>query len=190
MAEPKETPAQATRRRWISFGEVVAVAAVLISAASWWDGRQARERDEAARAAEGQPKAGPSLIITATPISDGDGLQLAAARGDQVIQSQTLIGPGGASADSTGPGTLDAALVEVAARQRTNRSGRIPVAILTRYVEGDAMREDRALYDVGYRRHERVLRSDAVELTGLSLVRRLGKSDPQAAVDARYGKRS
>ena len=190
MAEPKETPAQATRRRWISFGEVVAVAAVLISAASWWDGRQARARDEAARAADGQPKAGPSLIITATPISDGEVLQLAAARGDQVIQSQTLIGPGGSTADSTGPGTLDATLISDAARQRTARSGRIPVAILTRYAVDDAMREDRALYDVGYRRHERVLRSDAVELTGLSLVRRLGKSDPQAAVDARYGKRS
>ncbi len=190
MAEPQETAAQATRRRWITFGEIIAIAAVLISAASWWDGHQARVREEAARSAEERPKSAPALIIVATRVSDGDALELAAARADQVIQSQMLIAPGGKSDDSTGPGTLEASLIEAAARTGKAKTGRIPVAILTRYAVDDAMREDRALYDVGYRRHERVLRSDAVELTGLSLVRRLGKSDPQAAVDARYGKRS
>ena len=188
MAEHPETAAQATRRRWITFGEIVAVVAVVISAASWWDSREARGREDASESR--RERAVSALILTATPVSDGDELRLAAARDDQVIQSQQLTAPGGQTSDSTGPATIPESLIADAARAMKAKSGRVPVAILTRYVVDGEMHEDSALYDVGYHTHERVLRSDGVTLTGLSLVKRLSSGDPAKAVEARYAKRS
>jgi hypothetical protein len=70
------------------------------------------------------------------------------------------------------------------ARGATARQGRLPVGIVTVFIEDGETKTDRAIYLVGYSLHPRVLRSDKVELEGLSLVRRGLGEDVQAAVDA------
>lgn len=57
--------------------------------------------------------------------------------------------------------------------------------IATTYVAGTITATDRALYDLGFSLHGRLLRPDAVTIEGVSLVRR-GGGDLQAAADARF----
>ena len=62
--------------------------------------------------------------------------------------------------------------------------GRLPVGIVTTFIEDGQTKTDRAIYLLGYSAHPRVLRSDKVELEGLSLLRRGAGEDIQHAVDA------
>jgi hypothetical protein len=72
------------------------------------------------------------------------------------------------------------------ARAGKGRSGRMPVAIATTFIEDGQTKSDTALYQLGYSAHPRVLRSDKVELEGLSLLRHGVGGDAQAAVDAAW----
>ena len=60
------------------------------------------------------------------------------------------------------------------------------MGIATTFIEDGQTKTDNALYQVGYSAHPRVLRSDKVELEGLSLIRRGVGGDIQAAVDAAW----
>ena len=64
------------------------------------------------------------------------------------------------------------------------------MAIVTTFLEDGQTKTDTALYQLGYSAHPRVLRSDKVELEGLSLIRRLGGGDVQAAVDAVWARQN
>ena len=93
MAEPAETPAQ-RRRRWINFGEIVGVLALLVSAASLWDSHQSRVAETVA--ARPTPAPVHPLVLTAVPDGDARILKISAAAGDAVIQTQTVLFPKGA----------------------------------------------------------------------------------------------
>ena len=66
---------------------------------------------------------------------------------------------------------------------RKARQGRMPVGIQTVYIEDGQTRTDRAVYQLGYSLHPRMLRGDKLELEGLSLARRGVAGDLQAAAD-------
>src|SRR5688500_9961952 len=85
----------AIRRRWLTLGEVLAVAAVLISALTLWNNYQERSSAEAERAAEKQADAARSqiLVLKAEASRDGKRLALAALDPAQAIQSQTILFP-------------------------------------------------------------------------------------------------
>ena len=68
------------------------------------------------------------------------------------------------------------------ARDGKLRRGRLPVGVVTVFIEDGQTKTDRAIYQLGYSSHPRVLRSDRVELEGLSLSRRGVGEDVQAAV--------
>ena len=95
-----ETPeekreAAAIRRRWITLGEVLAVVAVLISAATLWNSYAERKSTEAERSAAAQKEARTetALVLRARVVDDGRRLSLEAVDGDQVIQSQSIAFP-------------------------------------------------------------------------------------------------
>ena len=56
--------------------------------------------------------------------------------------------------------------------------------LVTRVLIGGQVREDRAVYDIGYNWRPRFMRDDTVALEGMTLVARGG--DVQARVDARW----
>ena len=184
-----ETPSQKRRRlRWLTLAEVIGVSAVAISAASYWDSR--RERTVAEAPAPPKP-----LLLVATVTSEGDGLALRPARGDATVQTQTLIFPAGVRADSvetTGNPRIEVAWIEGGLRKAVDDDvvppPRLPVGIVTTFEDGGNIRSDAALYDLGYAFHDRVLRGRAVELEGITLVRRLPASGLKAAVAARWAK--
>ncbi|MBS0334375.1 MAG: hypothetical protein JSS35_16525, partial [Proteobacteria bacterium] len=69
-----------------------------------------------------------------------------------------------------------------------HRSGRLPVGVVTTFIEDGQTKTDRSIYLVGYSLHPRVLRSDQAEMEGLSLVRRGVGEDLRAAVDALWAR--
>jgi hypothetical protein len=105
-----------------------------------------------------------------------------------VIQTQTVWFPAELRSDSvetTGNPRLEIGWIEKGLRKKAGkaRTGRVPVGVLTVFIEDGQTKTDRALYLLGYSLHPHLLRSDRVELEGLSLVRRGIGENLQAAVD-------
>lgn len=189
-----ETPAAATarrRRRWLTLAETVGVIALLISAASFWDSHQERARNEAREAA---PAPRPKLTLTGKAVDDGARLDLSASADGIVVQTQTIIFPKALDADSvdtTGDAHIEARwfedglLATVPDHDGVFR-GRMPVGIITKFEVGGETVTDTALYDLGYTLHPRTLRSDRVELQGLSLVARGLGDKLEARLESRW----
>ena len=75
MSEP-ETPQQraeaaAIRRRWITLGEILAVAAVVISGLTFWNSYQERSSAEAEKAAAKQAKSQKAQTLILSASTDG-----------------------------------------------------------------------------------------------------------------------
>ena len=201
-----ETPAEKRRRlRFLTLAEFVGVAALIIAGLGYWDSHRERTQTARERAAEVQErkaeaKAGAlklSFLMTGTPESGGERLRLSSVHADQVIQTQAIRFPGeirGDDVQTTGNPRLEAGWIDGGltkaehARGGKSHQGRIPVGIVTVFIEDGQPKTDRAIYLLGYSSHPRVLRADKVALEGLSLMRRAVGEDLQAAVDQAWAR--
>jgi hypothetical protein len=89
----------------------------------------------------------------------------------------------------TGNPRLEVGWVEEGLRKAKTKEGRVPVGVLTVFIEDGQTKTDRAVYQVGYSLHSRTLRKAKVELDGLSLARRGVTGDLQAAADTLWAAR-
>jgi hypothetical protein len=190
--------------RWLSLAELVGIAALVIAGLGYWDSHRARtqaDREKAAEARERQAQAQKeaqagalrrAFLMTGTPQAGGEQLRLSAVHSEQVIQTQEVRFPAEVRVDpvqTTGNPRLEASWFEAGlakalhARDDTRKTGRLPVAIATTYIEDGQTKTDRSVYQLGYSLHPRVLRADKVEMEGLSLVRRGTSDDLQGLVD-------
>lgn len=189
--------------RWLSLAEIVGVAALVIAGLGYWDShreriqqdrqRNAAERDKAAeerrRAADAQAAAQKlAFLMTGAPDASGGKVRLTAVHPEQVIQTQTLWFPTLIRADSlatTGNPRIEVGWIDAGLRKASGRSdnGRVPVAIETVFIQDGQTRTDRAVYLLGYSRHERLFGGPKLELEALSLARRVGSGDLQAAAN-------
>lgn len=186
--------------RWLSLAELVGITAVVIAGLGYWDTHRERAQTDRERAAEArekqaEAKAGAlklSFLMTGTPEGDGERLRLATVHSEQVIQTQAVSFPAeirGDAVQTTGNPRIEAGWFEggldraLRARDDKRHQGRLPVGIATTFIEDGQTKTDQAIYLIGYSTHPRVLRSDKVEMEGLSLVRRGVGGDLQAAVD-------
>ena len=203
---PSETPAEraearaeaaATRRRWLTLAEVVAIAGVVIAGLTLWNNWQGREADQAARLSQQASEANAahtSALVTFTAKPQDDGARLALADAAHTIQSIEVRFPralGVAPQSSTLDPTIEAnwfedALLKAIGKGPAAQHGRLPVLITADYWDGGEHRTDTALYDIIWQTHGRFLRGRALELKGIVLERRHGAT--QAAVDARWAK--
>ena len=199
-----ETPTERKRRlRFLTLAEFVGIAALAIAALGYWDTHRERTQTDRERAAEAQEKKAEAkagalkltFLMTGSPEGSGERLKLSSVHAEQVIQTQTLTFPTeirGDPVQTTGNPRVEAGWIEGGvtkaehARGGKGRSGRLPVAIVTSFIEDGQTKTDTALYQLGYSAHPRVLRSDKVELEGLSLLRHGVGGDPQAVVDAAW----
>jgi hypothetical protein len=197
-----ETPSERKRRlRFLTLAEFVGIVAVVIAALGYWDSHRERAQTDRERAAEqrekqAEAKAGAlklTFLMTGAPEGGGDRLRLTSTHPEQVIQTQSVSFPSevrGDAVQTTGNPRIEAGWFEGGltkaehARGGKQRRGRLPVGIVTTFIEDGQTKTDRAIYLVGYSAHPRVLRSDKVELEGLSLLRRGVGEDLQGAVDA------
>jgi hypothetical protein len=194
--------------RWLTLAEIVGVLALALAALGYWDSHSQRRLDQSERAQadrdraaaakehEAELKAGVlklTFLMTGAPNASGDQLRLTAAHAEQVIQTQTLWFPTVIRPDpveTTGNPRIESAWVADGVRKLGGKAdhGRIPVALLTTFIEDGQTRSDRALYMMGYRLHPRLLGGPRLELEGLSLARRDVQGDPQTAADQQWAR--
>ena len=191
--------------RWLTLAEFVGIVAVAIAALGYWDSHKERalserERAAAEKAHEAEARAGAlklTFLMTGTPEGSGERIRLAAVHGEQVIQTQSLSLPGevrGEAVQTTGNPRIEAGWLEGGLEKALHAHGvkathgRVPIGIVTVFIEDGQPKTDRAIYLLGYSLHPRMLRSAKVELEGLSLVRRGVGGDVQAAVDAAWAR--
>ncbi|MBE7217010.1 MAG: hypothetical protein INR64_00910 [Caulobacteraceae bacterium] len=202
MSEQARTPWW--RRRWVSVGEVVAIAALVIAALGYWDAHRDRRAARAEKAVAAQQEARrEALVLTASVGDDGARLLLAPLQPGQAVQSQRYAFPTAVldrpmEVSSAQPqidrAWFDAGLkhaLQTAAEARGDRlaegEGALPVAIVTSYIEDGEPRTDASLYRIGFRLAPAGLFGGwRLVLQGLSLVRHGLGADPQAAANASW----
>jgi hypothetical protein len=194
MSEPAAKPKRRIPVRWLALSEIVAVAAVVIAGLGYWDNhrereQQSRDKAEAAREKRAEERASAvkqSFILTGQASSER--IRLSPVNPDQVIQTQTLTFPTpvrGDEVQTTGNPRIDRKWFEDGLKKARHGDGsRLPVGVVTTYIEDGETRSDRAIYFVGYSLKGRLLRGAEVQLDGLSVARRGVSGDLQAQVDA------
>ncbi|MCM8731384.1 hypothetical protein ACFO8O_10475 [Hephaestia sp. GCM10023244] len=185
--------AAATRRRWITLAELLAMAGVAIAGLTLWNNWSQRRDDATARKAEQVAQAHAAAIVSlvATPIDNGAALALK----DPAHRIQSL--------DITFPADLglpvrhavvdtriDAnwfarTMLDLTDRGPDQVEGRLPVLITSDYWDADQHRTDSAIYDIIWHTDGRVLRGRKLRLKGLVLRERSGSAKRLDALWAR-----
>ncbi len=196
-ATPEERrEAAATRRRWVSLAEAVAVAGLVIGALtlwlSWSDKRDARVEKATEQAETARERARIELI--GTPARDGESLALKDERHD--LSDATVTFPkalGIAPQRPSGDPAIELSwfrdpLLSLTDHGPDDRTGRLPVLLTVRYWDGDTARTATGIYDIVWSTNGRALgfiRGRALHLKGLRLRQRGGD---QAALDAAWAR--
>ncbi len=153
----------------IRFGEAVALTGVLIAGLGLYFTYSDRQHDkqEAARAAaqaSQQAKVQAPLILR----GDGEGgqIRLTPANADQVVQSQTFYFPANVRGDPvqiTGEGRLEAGWFAAGLKRALHGADDngsehdLPVAVETTFLDHGDQRTDRAIYQIGFSVHPRLM---------------------------------
>jgi hypothetical protein len=192
-----ETPeSRAARRRWLTLGEFVAVAGLLIAAVSlylnWSDRRtdEAERRAEQAEARKSAAEQGRRVGLVATD-ANGDVLSFKGAACD--LQSADISFPSALNVPAQSV-TLDSHIdadwfadpVLQALGPAKTKKGRLPVLIVSRCTGASGERLERAIYEVPFTVESRFLRGKTLRLRGLVLQRYVTEGTAQASLDAAW----
>lgn len=198
-AELRAAEAAATRRRWVTLAEVLAVLAVLISALTLWNSWSERSDSKAVKTAEAERASTRAATLVLVAVRRGDRtLALKPSADEQSVQSQTIAFPTAlhaAPAQTTGEPRIEAGWFEDGLKKAREAAGladnsrgdeRLPIVISTRFLVDGEPHEDVALYDIGYTISGRLIAGHSVKLRGLSLVKRVHGAEAQTTLAARW----
>lgn len=183
----------ATRRRWITLAEVVAVAGVLIAALTLWTSWSDRRADRADRLAQDRQAAAARgrFEVRALPSDKGDALVIQ-RDDDHALKDVTIRFPTplGVAAQNPADFTISrdgfrAALLKATDGGPDARTGRLPVLLRVQYWDGDVVRDVTGIYDVIWRTEGSFPFGRTLKLEGLRLRQRGGTP---AALDAAWAK--
>lgn len=167
MSDNPETPAQRRARlRWVTLGEAIAIAALILSGLGLW--HEWNRREEAKVIVE-KPAAIP-LALRGRAQDEGRALEIAPVEDSHALQSLT-ISANGSTVELGSDGLLDAdaaedLLGEAAAGKGTRR---LPVRVVARYVEAGADKTATGSYALAYRwQSGGLLGGRSLRLVGLS----------------------
>jgi hypothetical protein len=161
----EETPAEkaetrAIRRRWITIGEAVAVAGVIIAGLTFWNGYEDRrdavaEREVATLAAAAEKNAARHRVTLAASAVDGDGIAFG-AQGGCPLQSSEIRFPSAFGVDPKSTvithriesDWIAKPLLKLTDGGADRREGRVPVLIDAECIAEDGNRDETAIYDL------------------------------------------
>jgi hypothetical protein len=164
MSTPEE--AKRTRRRWIGFGETIAVIGVVISGIALWKTWDSGDKP-AVVVEKRQPV---PLTLRARAQNDGRTLEISPIEPGHALQSLAIT-LGGTTLTVGSDGELGAGDVEKALKGRDENKGAhsAPVRIDARYVEAGADRRGGGSYVLRYRwEGGGLFGGRSIRLTGLS----------------------
>lgn len=198
---PKPESRPPGRRFWLTVGEVVAVLGLGLAGLNYWENHRDREQALRQEAAKAQAQSRSVFLMRGEADEDGERVMLEPSNPAQVVQTQRYFFPTPVldHGKEIGAGRLqidrvwfDDGLKKAlrAARKAgaplPKGEARLPVGIVTTYVEDGETRTDQSIYRVGYVVQPGMLGALKLKLVGVSLVRRDVKGDVQAAVDAAW----
>lgn len=200
--EARAAEAAAIRRRWLTLGEVLAVAALVISALTLWLNWTERSDVQAQQTVQSKRASARAATLTlrAEAAGGGDRLDLRPVQSAQQIQEQTIRFPDQLSVDAvetSGEPRVESDWFEDSLKKARNRAGlpddsrgdeRLPVIVTTHFLVDGQAYEDSALYDIGYTISGRMLGGHSVTLRGISLVKRLKLGETSQALADRAGR--
>jgi len=165
-----ETPEQ-RRRRWISFGELIAVLALIVSALGVWVSWKSNGSEKPAPASE-QHKPIP-LTLRGTVDSNDRVLTIIPADPEHALQSLTVTIAGASPIDVGSDGRLNASDVESALKghekELKDHVYSVPARIAAHYVENGVDRHGGGTYTLRYRwEGGGLFGSRSLQLVGLS----------------------
>jgi len=147
-----ESP-EARRRRWISLGETIAIAALIVSALGVWIAWKSSKNDQPTRVVE-QRTAVP-LALRGTADGDGRTLTIMPADSGHALQSLRLTIKGAQPIEVGSDGRLSASEVQPALQGREKEAKdvphSVPVRIDARYVEAGNDRRGGGSYVLRYK---------------------------------------
>jgi hypothetical protein len=142
-----------SRRRWISFGELIALAALAVSAAGVWIAWKTNSKDEPTRIVEQRPAV--PLALRGTVENDGRVLTITPADPSHALQALTVTIKRSSPIEAGSDGRISARDVESALKDRDKESKevvqRVPVRIDAHYVEGGTDRRGGGNYVLRYK---------------------------------------
>jgi hypothetical protein len=132
-----ETESQRTRRRWINFGELIALAALIVSAVGVWINWKSSDEDKPTAIVEQRPSI--ALTLRAKADEDGRKLDISPVESSHALESLTLTIKGSPPITVGSDGEINASDVESAFKghdkEAKDRVYSVPVRIDARYVE-------------------------------------------------------
>ncbi|MFL6752172.1 MAG: hypothetical protein ACJ8FL_02960 [Sphingomicrobium sp.] len=148
-----ETESQRQRRRLINLGELIALAALIVSALGVWIAWKSSSEDKPTRIVEQRSTV--PLALRGTPDSDGRTLTFMPADPSHALESLTVSIKGAPPIEVGSDGRLFASDVESALKDRDKEAKdvthSVPVRIAARYVESGADRRGGGAYVLRYR---------------------------------------
>lgn len=150
-----ETESERSRRRWITLGELIAIAALMVSAVGVWISwkHSGGGDDKPTRIVE-QRQAIP-LTLRAKAVDEGRKLEIGPVESTHALESLTVTLPGASPIEVGSDGELDASAVESALLNRDkepkDRTLSVRARIDARYVEAGKDRRSAGSYALRYR---------------------------------------
>jgi hypothetical protein len=148
-----ETESQRRRRRWITFGELIALAALIVSAVGVWISWKSSDNDKPTRIVE-QRQSIP-LTLRAKAEDDGRKLDISPVEQSHALESLVLSLPGAPPIEVGSDGELSASDVEAALKNHEkepkDRTLAIRVRVDARYVEAGNERHGGGSYTLRYK---------------------------------------
>ena len=140
-----------TRRRLINLGELIAIAALAVSAVGVWIAWKSSNEDKPTRVVE-QRQAIP-LTLRGTVQNEGRALVIEPVEQSHALESLTLTIKGASPIELGSDGKLDASSVEAAVGDTDDAKGThsLPVRVAARYVEMGKDRQGSGSYVLRYR---------------------------------------
>ena len=141
------------RRRWITLGELIALAALLVSGLGVWISWKSSSSDKTTRVVE-QHQPVP-LVLRGIPDSDGSTMIIAPVNRDHALESMTVAIKGASPIELGSDGRLSASDVQAALNDRPkeekDRTYSLPVRIDAHYVELGTDRRGGGAYVLRYK---------------------------------------
>jgi hypothetical protein len=153
MNDSPVTEAKKSRLRWVTLGEAVAIAALIVSAAGLWLSWNTSDSDKGPTTVVEKRQAVP-LALRGKASDDGKTLEISPVDTAHALQSLNVIVAGAAALDAGSEGDLSARDLERALGDKASEgkgTHRVRVRIDARYVEAGADKAATGSYVISYR---------------------------------------
>lgn len=142
-----------TRRRWINLGELIALAALIVSGAGVWIAWKSTNEDKPTRVVEQRPRV--ALALRASVDRDGGALTILPADPSHALKSLTVTIKGANPIEVGSDGRLSASDVEAGLKGREKEAKDVTQTVSARlearYVEAGTERRGGGTYTLRYK---------------------------------------